>query len=55
MTNERPYRAALPMETALAQVSEGAGTQFDPGIVAAFTEEIGAISLIEVAAPALAS
>ena len=38
MTNERPYRAALPMETALAQVSDGAGTQFDPGIVPVFLD-----------------
>jgi HD-GYP domain-containing protein (c-di-GMP phosphodiesterase class II) len=38
MTNERPYRAPFPIEAALAQVSEGAGTQFDPAIVPVFLD-----------------
>jgi HD-GYP domain-containing protein (c-di-GMP phosphodiesterase class II) len=36
MTNDRPYRPALPMEQALAAIAEGAGTQFDPELVEAF-------------------
>ena len=36
MTNDRPYRRALPVEDALAEIRSGAGTQFDPDIVRAF-------------------
>ncbi|HLZ09129.1 MAG TPA: HD domain-containing phosphohydrolase [Chloroflexota bacterium] len=36
MTSDRPYRAALPVETALARLIEGRGTQFDPSVVDAF-------------------
>jgi len=36
MTNDRPYRPALPVEQALAAIAEGAGTQFDPELVDAF-------------------
>jgi HD-GYP domain-containing protein (c-di-GMP phosphodiesterase class II) len=36
MTSVRPYRAPLPLRTALAELSDGAGTQFDPGVVRAF-------------------
>src|SRR2546423_7595375 len=36
MTNERPYRAALPVENALAQIAARAGTQFDPSVVQGF-------------------
>jgi response regulator RpfG family c-di-GMP phosphodiesterase len=35
MTSNRPYRAAHPREYALAQLQEGAGTQFDPNVTAA--------------------
>jgi HD-GYP domain-containing protein (c-di-GMP phosphodiesterase class II) len=38
MTNDRPYRQALPVEDALAEIRAGAGTQFDPDIVRAFTD-----------------
>ena len=37
MTNERPYRRALSVEDALAEINAGASTQFDPDIVRAFT------------------
>jgi diguanylate cyclase (GGDEF)-like protein len=30
MTSNRPYRAALPLEAAIAEIVAGAGTQFDP-------------------------
>jgi ribonuclease P protein subunit RPR2 len=36
MTNDRPYRRALPVEEALAEIRSGAGTQFDPKVVRAF-------------------
>jgi HD domain len=36
MTSDRPYRRALSIETALAEVRQGAGTQFRPDAVEAF-------------------
>ncbi|MCS6800424.1 MAG: HD-GYP domain-containing protein [Chloroflexota bacterium] len=36
MTTDRPYRLALPVSTALAEIARCAGTQFDPQIAAAF-------------------
>jgi len=36
MTNDRVYRDALPFETAVAELDEFAGRQFDPQVVAAF-------------------
>ena len=45
MRSDRPYRRALPVEEALAEIQEGAGTQFDPKVVEAFLalvrEELG--------------
>lgn len=38
MTSDRPYRRALPLERALEEIREGAGTQFDPAVVRAFLE-----------------
>jgi HD-GYP domain-containing protein (c-di-GMP phosphodiesterase class II) len=35
MTTDRPYRSALPLEEALAELRRGSGTQFDPEVVAA--------------------
>jgi putative nucleotidyltransferase with HDIG domain len=37
MTSDRPYRKALPLEHALTELSDNAGTQFDPAIVEAFS------------------
>ena len=34
MTTDRPYRRRLPVEEALRRLEEGAGTQFDPRVVA---------------------
>jgi HD-GYP domain-containing protein (c-di-GMP phosphodiesterase class II) len=36
MTSNRPYRARLPLQSALAELNRGAGTQFDPTVVRAF-------------------
>lgn len=38
MTSDRPYRDALPIEEALAELERYAGTQFDPQLVGAFLE-----------------
>jgi HD-GYP domain-containing protein (c-di-GMP phosphodiesterase class II) len=40
MTSDRPYRSALPMELAIGEIRDGAGTQFDPVAVAAFLEVV---------------
>jgi HD-GYP domain-containing protein (c-di-GMP phosphodiesterase class II) len=36
MTSDRPYRQAGPWSDAVEEIVRQAGTQFDPGIVAAF-------------------
>ncbi len=36
MTSDRPYRKRLPVEEACRRLADGAGTQFDPDVVAAF-------------------
>ncbi|MBI2298077.1 MAG: GAF domain-containing protein [Armatimonadetes bacterium] len=36
MTSDRPYRKALPDDVALARLRDGAGTQWNPAVVAAF-------------------
>jgi len=54
MTSDRIYRPKRSAQAALAELERCASTQFDPGIVAAFAEELGQSSSLE-AAPALAS
>jgi HD-GYP domain-containing protein (c-di-GMP phosphodiesterase class II) len=36
MTSDRPYRKAMSVEVALAELRAGSGTQFDPEVVLAF-------------------
>jgi HD-GYP domain-containing protein (c-di-GMP phosphodiesterase class II) len=36
MTNDRPYRRALSVEVALAEIARVAGSQFDPALAEAF-------------------
>ncbi len=40
MTSDRPYRSAMGVERALAEVQGGAGTQLDPQIVRVFVQMI---------------
>ncbi|OGX39780.1 MAG: hypothetical protein A3C53_05440 [Omnitrophica WOR_2 bacterium RIFCSPHIGHO2_02_FULL_68_15] len=40
MTSARPYRAPMPLESAIAELQRGAGTQFDPAVVKAFLRVI---------------
>jgi HD-GYP domain-containing protein (c-di-GMP phosphodiesterase class II) len=40
MTTDRPYRRALPLETAMAELRDNAGTQFSPHVVAVLIELI---------------
>ena len=46
MTSDRPYRRALPVERALEEIRDGAGTQFDPEVVRAFLELVEEDELI---------
>jgi HD-GYP domain-containing protein (c-di-GMP phosphodiesterase class II) len=39
MTTDRVYRGRLAHERAIAELERCAGTQFDPGVVAAFKHE----------------
>lgn len=41
MISDRPYRAAMPKEEALAELARSAGTQFDPRVVGAFVRIAG--------------
>ncbi len=40
MTQDRPYRAALPEEAILRELVRGAGTQFDPEVVRVFVGKV---------------
>jgi hypothetical protein len=50
LTSDRPYRAGMSRERALAILAEGAGTQWDPRVVAALLAHLGVPS--EAVAPA---
>ncbi|HEX7247340.1 MAG TPA: HD-GYP domain-containing protein [Actinomycetota bacterium] len=47
MTSHRPYRAAMPLERALAEIADGAGSQFDPEVARSFLQlvEHGGLAL----------
>ena len=56
MTSDRIYRSKRSAEAALAELERCSGTQFDPGIVAAFAEELdSSAEAAPSAVPALAS
>ena len=40
MTFDRPYRKAMPIAEALAEIERNSGSQFDPEVVVAFTRLI---------------
>jgi len=40
MTSDRPYRKALSLDVAIAELHDNAGTQFDPEIVDVFSQAI---------------
>jgi HD-GYP domain-containing protein (c-di-GMP phosphodiesterase class II) len=40
MTSDRSHRKALPVELAIEELQACAGSQFDPGVVAALLEVI---------------
>ncbi len=40
MTSDRPYRRAMSLAEAVAELQNGAGTQFDPAVVAMFLDEV---------------
>jgi PAS domain S-box-containing protein len=42
MTSDRPYRAAMAHDAALAELEASAGTQFDPAVVAALVDQLEA-------------
>ncbi len=42
MTSDRPYRRAKSTQSAIAELQDKAGTQFDPEVVHAFVEILGA-------------
>ena len=37
MTSDRPYRKAIPFDRACQEIADGAGSQFDPAVVEAFS------------------
>jgi putative nucleotidyltransferase with HDIG domain len=43
MTTTRSYRAAMPFETAVAEIRAGAGGQFDPRVAEALLAAVGAV------------
>jgi HD-GYP domain-containing protein (c-di-GMP phosphodiesterase class II) len=62
MTSDRPYRAALDPEVALAELFRGRGTQWDPAVVDAFARTLPGASaeprqrtLVEAGRPLLRS
>src|SRR4029453_10137018 len=40
MTTNRPYRAALPVAAAIAELERCSGDQFDPAVVVALTQTV---------------
>jgi diguanylate cyclase (GGDEF)-like protein len=46
MTSDRVYRRGVPQTSALEELGRCAGSQFDPDLVEAFTEELGAVKTV---------
>jgi putative nucleotidyltransferase with HDIG domain len=47
MSSRRPYRAVMEVSTVLAELSKGAGTQFDPVVVEALKDLMGTDRLLD--------
>ena len=52
MISDRPYRAALDVDAALAELTDGSGTQFDPAVVGAIFTESTAVQAAAAVVPA---
>jgi putative nucleotidyltransferase with HDIG domain len=52
MTSDRPYRAALPLDRAVAELERCAGSQFDPAVVAALLALVAPPAPVGAGAPA---
>jgi HD-GYP domain-containing protein (c-di-GMP phosphodiesterase class II) len=52
MTSARPYRKAMPLEEAVAEIDRCSGTQFDPVVVAAFHRAYPALEGLPIETPA---
>ena len=52
MVSDRPYRAALDVDAAFAELTAGSGTQFDPNVVGALFTESAAVRTAPMAVPA---
>lgn len=46
MTTDRPYRSGMPLDYALQQIREGAGTQFDPQLAPIFIQLVQGRELV---------
>ena len=45
MTSDRPYQPSMPVETALRELADNSGSQFDPLVVEAMLDLAGGGSL----------
>ncbi|MBF6600504.1 MAG: HD domain-containing protein [Dehalococcoidia bacterium] len=55
MTSDRPYRAAMGHEAAMAEIAANSGTQFDPVVVVAFAAMMDSKPHLQVRVPHLIS
>ena len=47
MVSDRPYRRAMSIRAAVSELRAGAGTQFDPDVVAALVAEVSGPALAD--------
>jgi HD-GYP domain-containing protein (c-di-GMP phosphodiesterase class II) len=47
MTSDRPYRKALPLDCAISELKDNAGTQFDPAIIEIFADVIAGTAFFQ--------
>lgn len=51
LTSTRVYRAALPVDEAVEHISDGSGTQFDPGLIEVFLASLDELAAVRAAWP----